>query len=148
MPNLRQKTLSAGLVLLLAFALAACAGRTATTAPSGLRAEPHTKHVLYIGLNDGDTGEQRIPADEARRIMREIGGKYVDGFTLYDAEGYWREGPGAEMRQEHTLVCVFIDAPPQAVANIMDDALRAFNQHGILLEVSETRSLLYEGRER
>ena len=145
MLNLRRQTLRLCILFPTIFALASCAGQPATTATPGLRTELHTKHVLYIGLNDGDTGEQRIPADEAKRIMREIGGKYADGFTLYDAEGYWREGPDAAMQQEHTLVCVFIDALPQAVTNIMDEARRAFNQRGILLEVTETRSLLYEG---
>ena len=77
--------------------------------------------------------------------MGEIGAKYVGGFTLYEAAGYWRANPGAAMQQEHTLVCVFIDAPPQAVKNIMDEAMRTFNQRGILLEVTKAHSLLYNG---
>ena len=140
-----QKTLRLGLAALMLFALAACAGRNAATAPPALRTQPHTKYVLYIGLNDGDTGEQRISTAEAKRIMREIGGKYADGFTLYEAAGYWRAAPGAAMQQEHTLVCVFIDAPPQAVKNIMDEAIRTFNQRSILLEVTKAHSLLYNG---
>lgn len=146
--NSGRFVLHLGLVVLLTFSLAACSARNAAPVPPALRkAEPHTKYVLYIGLNDGDTGERRVSEDEeARRIMREIGGKYADGFTLYEATGYWRDGPGAKMERERTLVCVFIDLAPRAVTNIMDEALRAFNQRGILLEVSETRSLLYEGQ--
>ena len=139
MLKMKRSILHLGVALLTISALAACAGRPA------LRTEPHTKYVLYIGLNDGDTGEQRIPADEAKRRMGEIAAKHVDGFTLHEATGYWRDAPDEAMQQEHTLVCVFIDAPPQAIQNIMDEAKRAFNQHGILLEVTETRSMLYGG---
>ena len=128
-------------LFLLNFALAACSVKPAT-----VRTRPHTKYVLYIGLNDGDTGEQRLSGEQAKRIMQEIGGKYADGFTLLAAEGFWRETPGAEMQREQTLVCVFIDLSWQSVRNIMDEVLKAFNQHSILLEVSETQSLFYKGQ--
>ena len=144
-PRLKRQLRRLGLVSLLGIALASCSARNATTGPDALQTRPHTKYVLYIGLNDGDSGEQRIPADEAKRLMREIGGKYADGFTLYEATGYWRDAPGAEMEREHTLVCVFIDISRQAVQSVMDEALRTFNQNSILLETTQAHSLFYSG---
>ena len=50
------------------------------------------------------------------------------------------------MSSEHTLVCVIDGASDEAVKGIMDEALKAFNQHSILLEFSETNSLYYDGK--
>ena len=68
----------------------------------------------------------------------------MDGYTLYEADGFWREGENVS--SEHTLVCVIDGASDEAVKGIMDEALKAFNQHSILLEFSETNSLFYDGK--
>ena len=109
-----------------------------------LGTEKHMKYTLYIGLNDGDTGEQQIPTARAKEILNETANKYVDGYTLYEADGYWREDD--KNFSEHTLVCVIVDASEQSVKNIMNEMLKALNQHSILLEVEETQSTFYSGK--
>lgn len=103
----------------------------------------HTKYTLYIGLSDGKTGRQTYDQDEARRIFVNIAGKFVDGYTIYDAEGFWREGE--KTFSEKTLVCVIVDASEEAVRGIMNEALKIFRQNTILIERGKTESMFYGG---
>ena len=111
---------------------------------SALSLKPHTKYTLYIGLNDGKTGRPTYDQSDARRIFVNIAGKYVDGYTIYDAEGFWHEGENTF--SERTLVCVIIDASEEAVRKIMDEALKLFRQNTILVERSKTESEFYGGK--
>lgn len=103
----------------------------------------HTKYTLYIGLSDGKTGRQTYDQDEAKRIFVNIAGKFVDGYTIYDAEGFWREGE--KTFSEKTLVCVIVDASEEAVRGIMNEALKIFRQNTILVERGKTESMFYGG---
>ena len=47
------------------------------------------KYVIYIGLNDKDTGEQKYTVEEATDIANHICAKYVGGYTMYTAKGGW-----------------------------------------------------------
>ena len=115
------------------------------TAPafSALRLKPHTKYTLYIGMNDGKTGKPVYNLLDARRILVNIAGKYIDGYTVYDAEGFWREGE--KTFSEKTLVCVIVDASEESVQKIMNEALKLFRQNTILVERSKTESEFYGG---
>lgn len=115
------------------------------TAPafSDLDFESHTKYTLYIGMNDGKTGKPTYDLQSARKIFMNIAGKYVDGYTVYDAEGFWREGE--KMFREKTLVCVIVDASEESVQKIMNEALKIFRQNSILIERSKTESEFYNG---
>ncbi len=105
--------------------------------------ETHKKFTLYIGLNDVETGEQVYPVNEAKKIFNEIACKYTDGYTLYEADGFWREGK--DIFSEHTFVCVIVDADEEKVKALMNDTMKALKQRSILLEVSDTRSMFYSG---
>ncbi len=105
--------------------------------------ERHTKYTLYIGLNDGDTGIQKHTTAQARDMLNDIAVKYIDGYTVYEADGYWKED--GSTFNEHTLVCVMIDVPEQSVKSIMNETLKALNQHSILLEISEIKNTFYSG---
>ena len=106
--------------------------------------EKHTKYTLYVGLNDGNSGVQTHSTEEAKRIMMDIIAKYTGGATIYEADGFWREN--GKNFTEHTLVCVFVDPEQEAVKNIMNDAIKAFKQSSILLEVEEVRSTFYSNK--
>lgn len=110
---------------------------------SALKFQPHMKYTLYIGMNDGKTGKPTYDLSEARRILVNIAGKYVDGYTVYDAEGFWHEGE--KTFSEKTLVCVIVDASEESVRKIMDEALKLFRQNTILVERSKTESEFYGG---
>ena len=110
---------------------------------SALRLQPHTKYTLYIGMNDGKTGKPTYDLSEARKILVNIAGKYVDGYTVYDAEGFWREGENTY--SEKTLVCVIVDVSEESVQKVMNEALKIFRQNTILVERSEVVSEFYGG---
>lgn len=105
--------------------------------------EPHLKYTLYIGLNASDTGTQIYPTDEAKMKFNRIAGNFISGYTLYDADGFWKEDD--KNFTEHSLVCVIVDAEPENIKNLMDAVIKDFRQSSILLEVDEVHSTFYSG---
>ena len=86
------------------------------TAPafSALRFKTHTKYTLYIGMNDGKTGKPVYNLLDARRILVNIAGKYVDGYTVYDAEsGIIEDSCGGFLR---------VSSWPEFIADVADYA--------------------------
>ncbi len=110
---------------------------------SALKFQTHTKYTLYIGMNDGKTGKPTYDLPEARKILVNVAGKFVDGYTVYDAEGFWREGE--KTFSEKTLVCVIVDVSEESVQNFMNEALKVFRQNTILVERSKVESEFYGG---
>ncbi len=106
--------------------------------------EEHLKYTLYIGLNAYDTGKPTYPVAEAKKIFTEIADKFISGCTLYEADGYWRDGD--KVYKEHTLVCVIVDEKPEIIKKVMDAAIEAFRQSSILIEINETDSAFYTGK--
>ena len=105
------------------------------------------KYTIYLGTNDKDTLKQEIPLETIRAQMHEICIKYVDGYTVSVADGFYRDGDG-NITHEVSLVYVFIDVPIDSVQKIMDEALVKFNQSSILLEVNKERGTFYSGAKR
>lgn len=105
--------------------------------------ERQTKYTLYVGMNDKDTNQPKYGLTEAKQVMFMIIRKYTGGCTFYEAEGCWYDNEKKTMLSENTLVCVLLDTEPQAVKNIMDEALKTFNQSSILLETEEVRGAFY-----
>ena len=105
------------------------------------------KYTIYLGTNDKDTLKPEIPLETIRAQMHEICIKYVDGYTVSVADGFYRDGDG-NITHEVSLVYVFIDVPIDSVQKIMDEALTKFNQGSILLEVNRERGTFYSGSKR
>lgn len=103
------------------------------------------KYVLYIGLNDKDTYEQIIPTGEARDIVNRICTKYVEGYTVSEANGGWVDETGT-LTEESTLVYILSDVEEENVIAIMDEVLEALNQNSILVERQEYAYSFYSGR--
>ena len=103
------------------------------------------QYVLYIGLNDKDTYEQIIPTDEAKDIVNRICTKYVEGYTVLEANGGWVDETGA-LTEESTLVYTLSDVKEEDVIAIMDEALAALNQNSILVERREYAHSFYSGK--
>ena len=104
------------------------------------------KYTMYLGTNDKDTLKQEIPTDRIRKEMHEICMKYVDGYTVTIAEGYYRDSNN-DISHETSLIYVFLDADITALRKIMDEALIKFNQGSILLEESNSKSIFYSASE-
>ena len=100
------------------------------------------KYTMYLGTNDKDTLIQEIPTEKIREEMHEICMKYVDGYTVTAAEGYYRDKDN-NISYETSLIYVFIGTDIQAIRKIMDEALVKFNQGSILLEENNVKSIFY-----
>lgn len=103
------------------------------------------QYVLYIGLNDKDTYEQIIPTGAARDIVNRICTKYVDGYTVSEANGGWVDETGT-LTEESTLIYILSDVKEENVIAIMDEVLAALNQNSILVERWEYAYSLYSGK--
>ena len=113
----------------------------------GCSVSKQEKFTLYLGTNDKDTLKQEIPTETVREQMHEICIKYVDGYTVWAVDGYYRDNHG-KIVHENSLIYVFIDAPIDSIKKIMDEALIKFNQESILLEDGKGRSIFYSGNKR
>lgn len=104
------------------------------------------EYVLYIGLNDKDTYQQLIPTREAKEMIHNVCVRYVDGYTVTEAEGAWVDEMG-RLTTEHTLVYSFRNAGEEDICQIMDEVLEALNQNTILMEERGTTWSYYNGEE-
>jgi hypothetical protein len=102
------------------------------------------KYVLYIGLNDQDTGSQIVSIQEAEALVNAICVKYTGGYTEISARGGWLDNQ--QMIEENSLVYVFYDASEEEILAIMDEALDALNQSSILIEKDSAIFTYYKGR--
>jgi hypothetical protein len=90
-------------------------------------------------MNDRDTYEQIIPSDKARSMINAICVKYVNAYTVHEAQGAWVDDNGI-LTQENTLVYTFIGVDETAIMSIVKEVLTALNQNSILVE---KRSVLH-----
>lgn len=103
------------------------------------------KYTLYIGTNDKDTYTQLIPLEEAKETVNQICSKYVDGYTVQEANGGWVDETGT-LTQEETLVYSFVDAEEEDLIAIMDEVLTELNQNSIMVERSDMTYTYYSGK--
>lgn len=107
--------------------------------------EPTMRYTLYIGTNDQDTYTQLISLEEAKETVNEICGKYVEGYTVTEAEGGWVDETGT-LTEEETLVYSFTGISEEALTSIMDEVLKELNQNSILVETSNVYHRYYYGK--
>ena len=101
--NTSKKTIlilsALNLLLILTVGMLLLSPQTDTTGDETIR------YTLYIGLNDKDTGTQKIPTEKAREIVDAICCEHVGGFTAVHAEGGWTDENNS-MTRENTLVYI------------------------------------------
>lgn len=128
------------LILVLLVSLTGCE----ETAESSLLATVGYQYTMYIGLNDQDTYSQEIPTEEAIDIVSDIVLNYVEGFTVSEGQGAYKDEDGI-MTYENSLILVFMDVPEADLKAMMDEIKAALNQHAILLEKHHIAYTFYEG---
>lgn len=114
------------------------------TANDSTAFEGSVKYTMYIGLNDKDAYTQLISYEAAEEAVSGIALKYVDGFTQYPAKGAYKDDKGV-VTNENSLVLEFEDATEDQMNAIMDEVLKALNQHSVLLEKQKVSREFYEG---
>lgn len=137
---MNKKLISTVLLLILIITLAGCSQQLQTT----FAKSNDIKYTLYIGLNDKDTYKQEISTEEAEKKIEEIALKYVDGFTLTESKGAYKDDNGV-ITYENSLVYIFNFATEEQIKNIMDEVLRTLNQNSILVEKENVAYDFYEG---
>ncbi len=103
-----------------------------------------TDYLLYIGLNDKDSYEQIVETEEAYAVISGICFKYVEGYTISEAKGVWKDETGT-VTSEKTLLCYLHDIEEWEANAIMDDVLSVLNQNSILVEKRRTSDSYYYG---
>lgn len=125
-------------LLAAALAVSACATAPAPAPSAGLVCGPgETPRVvaqLAFGRNIGD--QPGVSEEDFARFVGDVlAPAFPSGLTVFDAQGWWREGEAHAEREAAKLVLV---AGPEAAEPARLDAVRAayrarFNQHSVLL---------------
>ena len=89
----------------------------------GTDVSSQVKYTMYLGTNDKNTLKQEIPTETIKAQMQETCFKYVDGYTVWEVEGFFRDDDG-NVTSENSLVYVFIDTPIEAVKNIVQQNIK------------------------
>ena len=104
-----------------------------------------TNYKMSVGLNDKDTYEQIVPTDEAKNIIDKICIKYVDGYTIQDANGVWADETG-QFTHENTIVCYFSGVESEIIYKIADEIIEELNQNSVLIEKNQVITDFYSSR--
>ncbi len=104
------------------------------------------QYTMYIGMNDKDTYEQIISTEDAKTIIDNICFKYLDGYTIQDANGSWVDENGL-VTHENTIVCCFKDTDNDTVYKIADEVIKTLNQNTVLIEKDLIQIDFYGGKE-
>ena len=97
------------------------------------------KFTLYLGLNDKNTKQQVISTIEAYKICNNILLHYVDGATIFEANGIYKHDDGT-FTIEHTLRIELLFTNKETVDKIAEDLKKAFNQEKIYIQTDVINS--------
>ena len=111
----------------------------------GQDSEPGEKYTLDIGLNDKDTGEQKVDTEAALEKANLICAKYAGGYTQFSAKGGWTNDDGS-LGHENTMVYLIYDISEDNLKALLDELLKEFNQSAILVEKESTAHINYTGQ--
>ena len=100
------------------------------------------KYTLYCGLNDKDTRRQEISTLEAAKMVRNACPSYVDGATIFEADGIYKHDDG-ELVAEKTLRVELMMVEQSVVRRIVDTLKAALNQESIAVQEQEILSALW-----
>ena len=114
------------------------AQRTVGVASSAIRTKAIREQV-YIGLNDGDTREQRFDTDRYVSILKRVCAQYGTPFSFNTMHGGYVHDNG-EYTEENSIVITFIDVPRETVDEIAKDLCVFFRQESVLITTSRIQT--------
>ena len=97
------------------------------------------KFTLYMGLNDQDTKTQEIATVEAFKITNKILLQYVEGATVFEADGIYKHEDGT-FTTEKTLRIELLFVEVETVKTIVSTLKTVFNQESIAVNVTEVKA--------
>ncbi|MCR5147591.1 MAG: DUF3574 domain-containing protein [Eubacterium sp.] len=101
------------------------------------------QYVIYLGTNDKDTNKPVFTPEEAKEKAREVLQEDLDGFTILEADGVWKDS--GKIFQEYTVVICFSDTNIDNIHKAADKLIKVFNQSSILIQTNTVKSEFYEG---
>ena len=105
------------------------------------------QYTMYVGTNDKDTYQCEIGIDAAKELVYGIMmDHFSDGFTMYEADGVWRDEDGV-VTHETTFVCIVVQPNSIEVYKAADALIVALNQSTILITSSTNTQIdFYTGK--
>ena len=102
------------------------------------------RYLMYVGLNDKDTGEQKISTDEAVELLNNICAKYLRGFNIRKSVGYWTDDDGNPV-SENSLVISYNFIEEKNIHIMADEVIQTLNQDSVFLEDYLIKTEFYYG---
>lgn len=91
------------------------------------------KFILYLGLNDKDAKNQKITTKQAFKKCNDLLLQYVDGATVYQANGIYKHLNGQTVT-EKTFIIELLFTNKTTVLKISNDLKKLFNQESIAIQ--------------
>ena len=90
------------------------------------------RHQIFIGLNDGDTKEQKYDTEKFRKILEDVCRGYKIAYSVAPMQGgYFHEG--GMFVSENSLCLTLIGADDYIVNEIAKDVCAFFNQETVMV---------------
>ena len=93
--------------------------------------------MIYIGLNDSETGQQKFSTDRYLSILKNVCRSYQVAFSVQEINGGYFHEDG-RYTEETTLVLTLMDIEDELVLEIAKDVFAFFNQESVMVTSSPT----------
>ena len=93
--------------------------------------------MIYIGLNDSETGQQKFSTDRYLSILKNVCRSYQVAFSVQEINGGYFHEDG-RYTEETTLVLTLMDIEDELVLEIAKDVCAFFNQESVMVTSSPT----------
>ncbi len=101
--------------------------------------------TVYVGLNDGNTHEQRFETERYVSLLKKICQNYHVAFSMSQIDGGYFHADGSYV-EEKTLALMMVDTDEETVDRIAADLCMFFNQESVMVVSSEAKVHYVEER--
>ncbi len=94
------------------------------------------QNIIYVGLNDAVTHEQKFDTDTYISILRNVCKSYRAAFSIQLINGGYFHEDGS-YTDENTLAITLLDIPEETVTEIAKDVCAFFHQESVMVTSSD-----------
>ena len=98
-----------------------------------------TETKIFVGLNDSETGEQKLETEKYIQILKTVCCSYGVAFSFSVVQGGYLHEDG-RYTQENTLAITLIDTEKKKIDNIAKDLCVFFHQESVMITQNLVRS--------
>ena len=103
------------------------------------------QHVIYVGLNDSETHDQRFDTEKYRSILKTVCRSYKAAFSMHTVDGSYFHDDGTYVN-ETTLVLTMFGADDGTVQEIAKDLCAFFHQESVMVTSAPTEAVFVRNR--